>query len=228
VLTTRADVMHCRSSLAAAASAEMARFFLAANRIAIAAPLLAYALRWLKNEICRWQKTQRTTPIKFQEFAMFSPYRTAGLVLMIGLSLVALGTTVSAASPKLLIAPGDYPGLPKFGFSSSTIYGYGERVIFVRPGGRAARLGLEPGDVILSLNGFRLAYHGSWNDALSRAMSNGGWVQLLVRDVRSGQLRLRQTFVGYSDSPVAHYYTTNVNVAPHLHTVPHISAHLAN
>ena len=63
----------------------------------------------------------------------------------------------------------DY-GLPKFGFSSSTIHGFGERVESVRWGGRAARLGLEPGDVILSLNGYRLTYRGSWNDALSRCL----------------------------------------------------------
>src|SRR5689334_11245194 len=99
-------------------------------------------------------------------------YRIA-LLLVFGLSLSAVALPSVAAPPKALtIAPGEPYGLPKFGFSSSTIHGFGERVVSVRYGGRAHQLGLEPGDVILSLNGYRLTYPGSWNDALSRALYN--------------------------------------------------------
>ena len=89
----------------------------------------------------------------------------------------ALSATSSASQPNaLLVASQNDYYLPKFGFSSFNINGYGERVTYVQWGGLAAQLGLEPGDTILSMNGFRLNYHGSWNDALYSAMSSGGQV----------------------------------------------------
>jgi hypothetical protein len=124
--------------------------------------------------------------------------RTTVLATLASLGLV-IASTVMASSPKaLLIAPphDDCFDLPKFGFSSFNINGFGEQVTNVRWGGRAARLGLEPGDIILSVNGFQLTYHGAWNDALRHAVHNGGWVQLTIRDVRTGDIALRQTFVG--------------------------------
>jgi hypothetical protein len=144
-------------------------------------------------------------------------FRTAAL-LIVGLSLSAFVAPAVAASPpnKLLIAPGEPYGLPKFGFSSSTIYGYGQRVESVRPGGRAARLGLEPGDVILSLNGHRLTYSGSWNDALTRALYDGGYVQLRVRDVRTGLVRVRTTRIDFGGGPIEHHFQTGFKVGPHV------------
>jgi membrane-associated protease RseP (regulator of RpoE activity) len=145
-------------------------------------------------------------------------FRSAAL-LMIGLSLSAFAAPAVAAGPtnKLLIAPGEPNGLPKFGFSSSTIHGFGQRVESVRPGGRAARLGLEPGDIILSLNGHRLTYNGSWNDALSRALyDDGGFVQLRVRDVRTGLVRVRTTRIDFGGGPIEHHFQTGVNVGPHV------------
>ena len=68
-----------------------------------------------------------------------------------------------------ILAHGGYD-LPKFGFSSFNINGFGERVTNVRWGGIAQRMGLESGDMILSLNGYPLTYHGSWNDALREAV----------------------------------------------------------
>lgn len=151
---------------------------------------------------------------------MNTRYRTALLVLLFGIAVSAFVTPASAASPPnaLLIAPGEPYGLPKFGFSSSTIYGFGERVVFVRPGGRAYHLGLEPGDVILSLNGYNLTYSGSWNDALSRALSYGNVVRLRVRDIRTGNVFVKETYVGFSDGPINHYYTTG---APQPHVIHH-------
>jgi hypothetical protein len=144
-------------------------------------------------------------------------FRIAAL-LMIGLSVSAFVAPAVAAGPtnKLLIAPGEPNGLPKFGFSSSTINGFGQRIESVRPGGRAARLGLEPGDVILSLNGFRLTYSGSWNQALSRALYDGGFVQLRVRDVRTGLVRVRTTRIDFGGGPNEHHFNTWVNVSPHV------------
>src|SRR5690606_39478671 len=65
----------------------------------------------------------------------------------------------------------------------------------VRYNSIAGRMGLEPGDVILSLNGYRLDYHGAWRDALSRAVYNGNTVRLAIRDVHSGQVVYRRTYL---------------------------------
>ena len=153
---------------------------------------------------------------------MNARYCTAALALIVGLILSNFVTVSNAASPTLLIAPGEPYGLPKFGFSSSNV-GFGEQVVFVRPGSRAARLGLEPGDVILSLNGYRLSYTGSWNDALSRAVYDGGLVQLRVRDVRTGLVHLRQTYVNSGGGPVIPYYRSGITVSPQPYVVPRSS-----
>jgi hypothetical protein len=135
-------------------------------------------------------------------------------LLIVGLTLSAFVAPAVAASPtsRLLIAPGEPHGLPKFGFSSSTIPGFGLRIESVRPGGRAFRMGFEPGDVILSLNGYRLTYGGSWNDALSRALYDGGLVRLRVRDVRTGLIRVRETRIDFGGGPIEHHF----NVGPRL------------
>jgi hypothetical protein len=149
---------------------------------------------------------------------MNARYRIAGL-LFVGVALLSFAAPALAASPsnRLLIAPGEPYGLPKFGFSSSTIYGYGEQIVSVRPFGCAASLGLEPGDVLLSLNGYRLTYPGSWNDALSRALYDGnGFVRLTVRDVRTGSIHVRTTYINYGGAPVEHYYRTTGVVTPRV------------
>jgi hypothetical protein len=149
---------------------------------------------------------------------MNARYRTAALFLTFGLAMTALVAPASADPPKsktLYLAPGEPYGLPKFGFSSSTIYGYGERVVNVRYGGRASQLGLEPGDVILSLNGYRLTYPGSWNDALSQALYNNNFVQLKIRDVHTGNIYFRGMYVDYhGGGPVQHYHKTHTNNVP--------------
>jgi hypothetical protein len=142
--------------------------------------------------------------------------RNTVVLLSVGLLLVPLSAfAASSNQSRLLLAPPDsgpglvpdYP-LPQFGFSSFTIGGVGERVTHVRWGGLASRLGLEPGDIIVSLNGYRLRYHGAWNDALYQAMSNGGWVRLAVRDVRTGHIAYRQTFVGGPVGPITPKFHT--------------------
>jgi hypothetical protein len=162
--------------------------------------------------------------------------RKTAFTLLASLALIFLVSVSSAAQPNaLLLSPGHDNCLPTFGFASFNIAGVGERVTYVRWGGLASRLGLEPGDTILRMNGFRLNYHGSWNDALHSAVANGGYVQLMIRDVRSGYIAYRETYVGGSGpivgpvtphfggnhGPVVHYRRHGGSptgpVTPHSH-----------
>jgi hypothetical protein len=151
---------------------------------------------------------------------MSTHIRKIAFALLAG--LVAATFTASPASAEtkqMFLSPGVDPGfapvpyLPKFGFSSFSINGVGERVTHVRWGGLASRFGLEPGDIILSMNGYRLTYHGSWNDALYQAMYQGGWVRLKVRDVRTGFIAQRQMFVGGGggNGPIVHHFNGGGN-----------------
>jgi hypothetical protein len=156
--------------------------------------------------------------------------RKSVFTLSASLVLVAFAALSAGASqPKaLLIAPQPDYCLPEFGFASFNIAGVGERVTYVRWGGLASQLGLEPGDMILRMNGFPLSYHGAWNDALSQAVANGGWVQLTIRDVRTGFLAHRQAFVGEGHvvgpiTPKIHVGGYHPPVVHHKHHVGHPS-----
>jgi hypothetical protein len=142
--------------------------------------------------------------------------RTTVVALLASLSFLSFNVVSSKASQPnvLLLPPADDCYIPKFGFSSFNIAGVGERVTFVRWGGIASKFGLEPGDTILSMNGFPLTYHGSWNDALHRAMSRGGLVKLRIRDVRTGFIAFRQMYVGDGIGPVTPKYHTAGPVGP--------------
>jgi hypothetical protein len=130
--------------------------------------------------------------------------RTFVFAIVSGLALATLNVSPAAADTnRLLLAPNPdshlipHPNVPRFGFSSFNINGVGERVTHVRFGGIASRFGLEPGDTVLSMNGHRLTYDGSWNDALFDAIVNhGGLVRLRIHDVRTGFIATRQLFVG--------------------------------
>jgi len=149
--------------------------------------------------------------------------RTTVLALLASLSFVAIASRpVAASHPEaLLLPPADDFYLPKFGFASFNIRGVGERVTFVRWGGLASRLGLEPGDTILSMNGYRLNYHGAWDDALYRAMSNGGFVRLRIRDVRTGFVAHRQIHLGGGVGPITPKYYAGDYVGPATSHVIH-------
>lgn len=130
-------------------------------------------------------------------------FRNAALALLTSVALLTIASTTHAGPPQaLLLPPQNDCYVPKFGFSSFNIHGVGERVTHVRWGGLAARLGLEPGDMILSLNGYRLIYHGAWNDALHEAMHEGGLVRLRIRDVRTGHVAFREIYVGDEYGPI--------------------------
>ncbi len=159
--------------------------------------------------------------------------RKTVLALLASLTLVTFSTasisTATASPPQALLLnpnPGhDCYELPRFGFSSFSINGFGERVTGVRWGGIAQRMGLESGDVILSLNGYRLTYHGSWTDALREAVYNGGYVQLRVRDVRTGFIATRETYVGGSGPIVPYSNNYNGPVTHKKKTFPHNHPH---
>jgi hypothetical protein len=148
--------------------------------------------------------------------------RKFAVTLPIALAVVAaLSLPAVASNPQpLLLAPEHDDCLPQFGFASFNIAGVGERITNVRWGGLASRIGLEPGDLILSMNGYRLNYHGSWNDALSYAVANGGWVQLRIRDVRTGFVAYRETFVGGS-GPIVGPVTPKIHVGGYRGPVTH-------
>ena len=97
------------------------------------------------------------------------------------------------ATPASMTTTASACELPKFGFDSQLIAGYGEQVTFVQRGSKAFRLGLEEQDVILALNGKRLTYRGAWHVALESAMNEGGAVTLKVRDARTGAIAIRQS-----------------------------------
>lgn len=156
--------------------------------------------------------------------------RHTTFALLAALSLTIVSTASANNSKSLYLQPTLVPGhgcyeLPKFGFSSFNINGFGERITNVRWGGLAQRMGLESGDVILRLNGYPLSYHGSWNDALQQAVNQGGYVRLTVRDVRTGSIRTRETYVGGYGPVTPHIHngpiTTKKKTMPHSH--PHHS-----
>jgi S1-C subfamily serine protease len=88
------------------------------------------------------------------------------------------------------------PETPRLGFHGHFEWGYGMVVDHVHWGTPASRIGLEHGDVILSINGRRL--RGEW-DYFRALRESGGYVRLVIQDVRSGGLVARTTFVGGSE-----------------------------
>ncbi|MCO6044023.1 PDZ domain-containing protein [Aeoliella sp. ICT_H6.2] len=133
--------------------------------------------------------------------------RSTILATAFALTIAALLALDASAKPKAYlvggnVAPAIQPPvgqpvfLPKFGFQSYNINGYGERVTHINCHGIARELGLEPGDTILTLNGMPLTYHGAWNQALTQAMYQGGSVTLAIRDVHSGAVVYRSKFFG--------------------------------
>lgn len=136
--------------------------------------------------------------------------RRLSLTTFCSLALVAFAASAVAQpqqarvlrpAPRVVPQP-DYD-LPRFGFESFNLHGVGERVTHVSRRGLAAEMGLERGDVVLRMNGHRLDYHGSWNDALREAMFNhGGWVRLSIRDVRTGRTVNREIYLGTNPGPI--------------------------
>ena len=58
----------------------------------------------------------------------------------------------------------------------------------IRASGPGAQIGLEPGDVIVAINGRRLNSNGAHYSAFGRSYNEyRGWASLWIRDVRTGR-----------------------------------------
>ena len=85
--------------------------------------------------------------------------------------------------------------IPRLGFCSY-FDGAGERVTQVYYGSHAWNVGLEPGDVIVAVNGIRLWHHGAWYNAMAQAAAHGN-VVLAIRDCRTGYIVYHQLYLGW-------------------------------
>lgn len=113
--------------------------------------------------------------------------------LALGFSLIGAGSVLAQEPARLYLAPGGGSGQPRLGFQGHFEWGVGMVVDYVPWGTPAARVGLEPGDVILSVNGRRLR---SQSDYFSALRTSGGRVRLVIEDVRSGGLVARTAWIG--------------------------------
>jgi len=130
--------------------------------------------------------------------------RTAAVLLL----LLTAGTALEAYGQPAQLAPRLLPGHntvtqpPLLGYSYQVIPGYGFQVTGVLGGTPAARIGLELGDVILSINGHRLTHYGADVPARILAARHGGWVTLRIRDVRTGLFVTRSTNLFHQYHPI--------------------------
>jgi S1-C subfamily serine protease len=104
-------------------------------------------------------------------------------------ALAALASLSVASAPvqaqATYVVPDPYvvPAAPyRLGFDGA-FTGYGMLVQRVHYGSIAQQIGLEPGDVILAINGRRIFSYHHYLNLLARS---GGYVTLTVRDVRTG------------------------------------------
>ena len=67
--------------------------------------------------------------------------------------------------------------------------GSGEYVLEVDRGSEAARVGLKRGDLVLAINGRRLADQDDWNRVIAPAAAGDGAVSLLIHDAETGEIR---------------------------------------
>ncbi len=114
-----------------------------------------------------------------------------GLALAMATVMVAGSVHLQAAEK---LAPAQSLGVPRLGFTSYHD-GDGESVTGVRRGTTASRIGLEPGDVILAVNGYHLSHDGAWYRAMARAARQGN-ATLAIRDWRTGRIAYRHVFLG--------------------------------
>lgn len=85
------------------------------------------------------------------------------------------------------VNPGFQQPTPKLGFNGQMIYGYGMKIVSLNWGSAAQRAGLEPGDVIVKINGRKIKSQWDYNQALQSAANyQYGRVNMKVRNVRYG------------------------------------------
>jgi len=126
---------------------------------------------------------------------------TAALAGLVGLT----NSADAQIRTNLRLYPGTtvVPETPRLGILGHFEWGRGMMVDSVVWGSPAERMGLEPGDLIRSVNG---AWLNSESDYFRALTYGGDYVQVLVQDVRSGALLPRTAFLGsvsyYSTRPV--------------------------
>jgi S1-C subfamily serine protease len=128
---------------------------------------------------------------------MFTPAKiTATLLLTLvggtfSASISAENRAVTPVAARVSNQPNE---LPKLGFDSQMISGYGEQVTFVEQGSKAFRLGMQQNDVVLSVNGVRLTHRDAWQTAIANAVGESrGSVTLKIRVARTGAVVERHT-----------------------------------
>ncbi len=120
--------------------------------------------------------------------------RTATVALILLLSAGAASQSLAEdLRPTGHSGPGLGSTVPRLGFAYQVMPGDGFRVVIVRPGTPAAQIGLEIGDVVLSINGLLLTHAGADLPARIEAARRGGWVRIGIREVRTGRVVFRST-----------------------------------
>jgi hypothetical protein len=110
---------------------------------------------------------------------------------------VAMAATPEAttpAPPEPWVGPGAArPPVPppRIGFRYILIPGYGYKIVEVMPFSAAARMCLDYGDVILTLNGCPMTHHGADLPVRARAVATDGWVTAYIHDEHTGLLVTR-------------------------------------
>ena len=114
------------------------------------------------------------------------------LTLALLLTLAA-GSTALADRPVFRFAPpcGGSHSESTLGINYTVIPGYGYRVNYTYYPSLAQRIGFERGDVILSINGWRLSSAGAHEPGFRQATCWSGWFRYSVRDVRTGRVITR-------------------------------------
>jgi S1-C subfamily serine protease len=114
-----------------------------------------------------------------------------GTVLVIAGALSMLKPTEAQTPvPVPVPTPGPVPvpvpvtNQGSLGFSATLIPGLGLRVNYTFPFSPARRIGLEPGDVIILVNGVRINSMATYQYVLA---SSGGSVDLVIRNIRNGR-----------------------------------------
>lgn len=114
------------------------------------------------------------------------------------------------------------PVTPRLGIMGHIEYGYGMVVDSVNYGTVANRMGLERGDVIVRINNRQINSDSSYQQALFQAhQTQGGFVDLVVIDVRTGMTRHRAGNLngGFSGPSLPRYVPpTHTPYAPVTHS----------
>lgn len=93
-----------------------------------------------------------------------------------------VGPVVPVAPPVVVTSMMPVHRPYRLGFRGIDV-GWGVEIVSLDYGGTAAQIGLEPGDVIVQLNGRRVMSINDYHAIMARS---GGFVQLVVRDHRTG------------------------------------------